>query len=121
MCAAISQHSVIHHHATLDPYNTAHLTAFLDILHNILIPPDQIDGPVLLRVLCYTAPDMLFMAGFAMQRDISSAAWPGKTLLVTWMRCCGQIPTDERMQQSLFVFCCYHMYSTLQFLYMLFV
>ena len=47
---------------------------------------------------------MLFMAGFAMLGDISPAAWPGKTLLVTWMRCCGQTETEERMQHSFFFF-----------------
>lgn len=49
MCAAITHHGVIHHHATLGPYNTAHLITFLDILHNTLIPPDQVDGPEQLR------------------------------------------------------------------------
>ena len=49
MCAAITHHGVIHHHATLGPYNTAHLITFLDTLHNTLIPPDQIDGPEQLR------------------------------------------------------------------------
>lgn len=49
MCAAITHHGVIHHHATLGPYNTAHLIRFLDTLHNTLIPPDQIDGPEQLR------------------------------------------------------------------------
>lgn len=33
MCAAISNHGVIHHHATLGRYYTAHLITFLDILH----------------------------------------------------------------------------------------
>ncbi len=36
--------------------------------------------------------------------DISPAAWPGKTLLVMWMRCCGQTATEERMQHSFFFF-----------------
>jgi len=49
MCAAITHHGVIHHHATLGPYNTAHLITFLDTLHNTLIPPDQVDGPEQLR------------------------------------------------------------------------
>ncbi|KAF0039328.1 hypothetical protein F2P81_007563 [Scophthalmus maximus] len=49
MCAAITHHGVIHHHATLGPYNTAHLITFLDTRHNTLIPPDQIDGPEQLR------------------------------------------------------------------------
>ncbi|XP_039664144.1 uncharacterized protein LOC120563802 [Perca fluviatilis] len=49
MCAAITHQGVIHHHATLGPYNTAHLITFLDTLHNTLIPPDQVDGPEQLR------------------------------------------------------------------------
>ncbi|XP_049319290.1 uncharacterized protein LOC111190584 [Astyanax mexicanus] len=49
MCAAMTHHGIIHHHATLGPYNTAHLITFLDTLHNTLIPPDQIDGPEQLR------------------------------------------------------------------------
>ncbi len=51
MCAAITHHGVIHHHATLGPYNTAHLITFLDTLHNTLIPPDQVDGPEQLRYI----------------------------------------------------------------------
>ncbi|KAM9399517.1 uncharacterized protein ACWYII_031651 isoform 1-T1 [Salvelinus alpinus] len=43
MCAAISQNGVLHHHAILGPYNTAHIIIFLDTLHNRLIPNDQ--GP----------------------------------------------------------------------------
>ncbi|XP_027005558.1 uncharacterized protein LOC113644708 [Tachysurus fulvidraco] len=39
MCAAISSmHGVLHHHANLGPYNTAHILTFLDRLHNI--PPE---------------------------------------------------------------------------------
>ncbi|XP_015807069.2 insertion element IS630 uncharacterized 39 kDa protein-like [Nothobranchius furzeri] len=45
MCAALGYHGIIHHHATLGPYNSAHLITFLDTLHNTLIPPDQVDGP----------------------------------------------------------------------------
>ncbi len=44
MCAAITHHGIIHHHATLGPYNTAHLITFLDTLHNTLIPPDQVEA-----------------------------------------------------------------------------
>eukprot|EP00064_Thunnus_orientalis_P009203 superscaffoldBa00001156_g9226 len=40
-CAAINHHSVIHHCATLGPYDTARLITFLDTPHNILIQPDQ--------------------------------------------------------------------------------
>ncbi|KAK0140191.1 hypothetical protein N1851_022889 [Merluccius polli] len=36
MCAAISQNGVVHHHATIGPYNSAHMIAFLDTLHDIL-------------------------------------------------------------------------------------
>ncbi|KAL3970331.1 TELO2-interacting protein 1 [Sarotherodon galilaeus] len=36
MCAAISQNGVVHHHATIGPYNTAHIIAFLDTLHDML-------------------------------------------------------------------------------------
>jgi hypothetical protein len=43
MCAAISKNSVLHHHAILGPYNTAHIITFDDTLHNRLIPNDQ--GP----------------------------------------------------------------------------
>ena len=32
------------------------------------------------------------------------AAWPGKTLLVMWMGCCGQTETEEKMQHSFFFF-----------------
>lgn len=43
MCAAISQNGVVHHHATLGPYNTAHIITFLDTLHDILtnVQPEQ--------------------------------------------------------------------------------
>ncbi|KAK0136832.1 hypothetical protein N1851_027005 [Merluccius polli] len=44
MCAAISNaHGVLHRHANLGPYNTAHMLTFLDRLHNILIPPERIN------------------------------------------------------------------------------
>ncbi|XP_045555739.1 uncharacterized protein [Salmo salar] len=44
MCAAISNtHSVLHRHANLGPYNTAHILTFLDRLHNILIPPERMN------------------------------------------------------------------------------
>lgn len=35
MCAAVSQNGVVHHHATLVPYNTAHFITVLDTLHDI--------------------------------------------------------------------------------------
>ncbi|XP_036970874.1 trace amine-associated receptor 2-like [Acanthopagrus latus] len=59
MCAAITHHGVTHHHATLGPYITAHLITFLDTLHNILIPPDQIDGPEQLRSMPVTLRSMV--------------------------------------------------------------
>ncbi|XP_045550324.1 uncharacterized protein [Salmo salar] len=44
MCAAISNtHGVLHRHANLGPYNTAHILTFLDRLHNILIPPERMN------------------------------------------------------------------------------
>ncbi|XP_048014158.1 uncharacterized protein LOC125247038 [Megalobrama amblycephala] len=44
MCAAISNmHGVLHRHAKLGPYNTAHILTFLDRLHNILIPPERMN------------------------------------------------------------------------------
>lgn len=45
MCAAINHQHVLHHHSTLGSYNTAHLITFLDTLHNILTPAEQMDGP----------------------------------------------------------------------------
>ncbi|XP_070291185.1 uncharacterized protein [Salvelinus sp. IW2-2015] len=44
MCTAISNtHGVLHRHANLGPYNTAHIFTFLDRLHNILIPPERMN------------------------------------------------------------------------------
>ncbi|XP_016341056.1 uncharacterized protein LOC107693786 [Sinocyclocheilus anshuiensis] len=44
MCAAISSmHGVLHRHANLGPYNTAHILTFLDRLQNILIPPERMN------------------------------------------------------------------------------
>lgn len=44
MCAAISNtHGVLHRHANLGPYNTAHILPFLDRLHNILIPAERMN------------------------------------------------------------------------------
>eukprot|EP00064_Thunnus_orientalis_P011080 superscaffoldBa00001566_g11110 len=45
MCTAINHQGVLHHHSTLGPYNTANLIIFLDTLHNILTPAEQMDGP----------------------------------------------------------------------------
>ncbi len=36
MCAVISVQGVLHHHATLGPYNTGHIIAFLDALHAVV-------------------------------------------------------------------------------------
>ncbi|XP_045564705.1 uncharacterized protein [Salmo salar] len=43
MFSAIRQNGILHHHAILGPYNTAHIITFLDTLHNRLIPNDH--GP----------------------------------------------------------------------------
>ncbi|XP_045560151.1 uncharacterized protein [Salmo salar] len=44
MCTAISNtHGVLHRHANLGPYNTAHILTFLDRLHNILTPPERMN------------------------------------------------------------------------------
>ncbi len=45
MCAAIGQNGVLHHHATLGPYNTTHIITFLFTLHNMLIPSDPRNEP----------------------------------------------------------------------------
>jgi len=41
-CLQITHHGVIHHHAILGPYNTAHLIILImrDTIQNRLIPPD---------------------------------------------------------------------------------
>lgn len=44
MCAAITQNGVLHRHANLGPYNTAHILTFLDRLHNIVTAEDQMDA-----------------------------------------------------------------------------
>ena len=36
ICAAISNHGVLHHHVTLGPYNTQHLPRFIANLRYIL-------------------------------------------------------------------------------------
>lgn len=42
MCAAITQNGVLHHNATLGPYNTTHILTFLDAIHTMLaLNPDQ--------------------------------------------------------------------------------
>lgn len=42
MCAAITQNGVLHHNATLGPYNTGHMLTFLDAIYTMLVPdPDQ--------------------------------------------------------------------------------
>lgn len=43
MCAAITQNGVLHHHATLGPYNTAHMLTFLEAIHNMLVPDQNPD------------------------------------------------------------------------------
>lgn len=37
ICAAITHNGVLHHHATLGPYNTDHITCFLDPVHDMLV------------------------------------------------------------------------------------
>ncbi|RXN15293.1 membrane-bound immunoglobulin [Labeo rohita] len=76
MCAAITNHGVIHHHATLGPYNTAHLITFLEILHNTLIPPDQIDGPEQLRyVVIWDNVELKHDKQCSFCEAISSLSW----------------------------------------------
>ncbi|XP_060762799.1 uncharacterized protein LOC132872186 [Neoarius graeffei] len=41
MCAALTQNGVLHHHATLGPYNTGHILTFLDNIHDILAPKEE--------------------------------------------------------------------------------
>ncbi|XP_049340786.1 uncharacterized protein LOC125804931 [Astyanax mexicanus] len=43
LCAAISNHGVLHHHATLGPYNTQHLLTFLSDLRDIVLGFQQQD------------------------------------------------------------------------------
>ncbi len=38
MCAAITQNGVLHHNATLGPYNTGHMLTFLDAIYTMLVP-----------------------------------------------------------------------------------
>ncbi|XP_049908273.1 uncharacterized protein LOC126395121 [Epinephelus moara] len=45
MCAAINHHGVLHRHVHLGAYNTDMLLAFLDDLHEQLVPPDHTDDP----------------------------------------------------------------------------
>lgn len=45
MCAAMNHHGIIHHHSLLGPYNSALLLAFLDALHDILVPDGDVFGP----------------------------------------------------------------------------
>lgn len=41
ICPAMSHNGVLHCHATLGPYNTAHLLNFLNTLHDNLFQPEQ--------------------------------------------------------------------------------
>nr|XP_033957174.1 uncharacterized protein LOC117460062 [Pseudochaenichthys georgianus] len=41
-CAAITQNGVLHRHAHLGPYTTAHMLTFLDRLHHILTQADHV-------------------------------------------------------------------------------
>lgn len=47
MCAVISVQGVLHHHATLGPYNTGHIIAFLDALHAVVQDRPQQPRPFL--------------------------------------------------------------------------
>ncbi|MEQ2234582.1 hypothetical protein ILYODFUR_033047 [Ilyodon furcidens] len=67
----------------------------------------------LLKMHVEIEPLMLLWLDSPCKTIFPPAAWPGKTLLVTSMRCYAQTPTDERMQHS-FCFSCYHMYSKFQ-------
>ncbi|XP_061591431.1 uncharacterized protein LOC133456827 [Cololabis saira] len=42
MGAAMNHHGIVHRHAHLGAYNTDLLLAFLDGLHNLLVPPDHV-------------------------------------------------------------------------------
>lgn len=43
LCAAISNHGVLHHHATLGPYNTQRLLTFLSDLRDVVLGREQQD------------------------------------------------------------------------------
>ncbi len=118
MCAAITHHGVIHHHATLGPYNTAHLITFLDTLHNTLIPPDQVDGPEQLRYVVIW--DNVSFHRAALVRNWFTAhprflvvylppyspfLNPIEDFFSVWRwKVCGQTATEKRMQHSIFFF-----------------
>ena len=149
LCAAISLQGLLYHHATLGPYNTAHMITFPNTLHNA-VAQDGAEQPrfvviwdnvsfhraALVRdwftnhntfTVLYLPPyspflnpiEELFSAwrwkvygqphaaclfckqwkrhaetltwgqswvGYDMQGDISPVAWPGKILLVMWMK-----------------------------------
>ncbi|CAB1430066.1 unnamed protein product [Pleuronectes platessa] len=41
----MNHHGILHRHAHLGAYNAARLLVFLDGLHDLLVPPGQIDDP----------------------------------------------------------------------------
>ena len=43
MCAGMNHQGILHRHAHLGAYNTARLLVILDGLHDLLVPPGQID------------------------------------------------------------------------------
>ena len=45
MCAGMNHQGILHRHAHLGAYNTARLLVILDGLHDLLVPPGQIDDP----------------------------------------------------------------------------
>lgn len=51
LCAVISHHGVLHHHATLGPYNTQHLVDFLKHLYGSSMKQEIQDGPSSLSML----------------------------------------------------------------------
>ena len=151
LCAAICLQGVLHHHATLGLYNTAHIIIFLDALHNAVVQsgPEQhrfvviwdnvsFHRAALVRdwitnhnnfSVVYLPPYSRFLNPIeelfsacrwkvydcqpharlpllkAMEEacgdievgsegDIFPVAYPGMTLLVMWMRWCGQTLTE---------------------------
>ncbi len=48
LCAAISVQGVLHHHATLVPYNTGQIIAFLDAIHAVVQDRPQQPGFVVI-------------------------------------------------------------------------
>ena len=83
LCAAISLQGLLHHHASLGPYNTAHMIIFPNTLDN-----DR--QPCLFCKQWKRHAETLTWGqswvGYDTQGNIFPVAWPGKILLVMWMR-----------------------------------